>query len=226
MPWGLKQGVLANAFPIQGVSKNDLLQGAIEGELDVISSSFNIKGGKSPFLNSGIVIDRSFFNFKSKLNYIGPRLVLEDVLIKERADTSFYIGSKEIEKWQYYKGAKNEQRKRRDGQLFKYAEGSMSFPDKLDAPSRTIITSEGGKTASRTTHVVQDNHGLRRLTPIELERLNMFLDNHTYGATHAKRAFFMGNALVVGVIEKIGLSLEKYRYPSFFGCSSFRMVLP
>jgi DNA (cytosine-5)-methyltransferase 1 len=39
----------------------------------------------------------------------------------------------------------------------------------------------------------------------------MFPDNHTKleGITNTKRAFFMGNALVVGVVEKIGLSLHK-----------------
>ena len=42
-----------------------------------------------------------------------------------------------------------------------------------------------------------------------LERLNMFPDNHTKldGISDVRRAFFMGNALVVGVIEKIGVSL-------------------
>ena len=80
----------------------------------------------------------------------------------------------------------------------------MSFPDNLNSASRTIITSEGGRTASRTTHIIKDNFGYRRLTPIELERLNMFPDNHTVEASNNKRAFFMGNALVVGIIEKIG----------------------
>ena len=44
---------------------------------------------------------------------------------------------------------------------------------------------------------------------LELERLNMFPDNHTYieGVTPTKRAFFMGNALVVGIIEKLGTEL-------------------
>ena len=49
---------------------------------------------------------------------------------------------------------------------------------------------------------------LRRLTPIELERLNMFPDNHTNGATDAKRAFFMGNALVVGIVERLASELS------------------
>jgi DNA (cytosine-5)-methyltransferase 1 len=39
----------------------------------------------------------------------------------------------------------------------------------------------------------------------------MFPDNHTKfeGITDTKRAFFMGNALVVGVIEKIGVTLSE-----------------
>jgi DNA (cytosine-5)-methyltransferase 1 len=42
----------------------------------------------------------------------------------------------------------------------------------------------------------------------------MFPDNHTdfEGITDTKRAFFMGNALVVGVIEKISISLQKFIY--------------
>jgi len=36
----------------------------------------------------------------------------------------------------------------------------------------------------------------------------MFPDNHTEGCTDIKRAFLMGNALVIGVIEKIGKELS------------------
>ena len=87
----------------------------------------------------------------------------------------------------------------------------MIYPDSLDNASRTIITGEGGKSPSRFKHVINSERGLRRLTPIELERLNMFPDDHTKieGITDAKRAFFMGNALVVGIIEKIGKELLK-----------------
>jgi len=86
----------------------------------------------------------------------------------------------------------------------------MSFPDSLEKPSRTIITGEGGSSPSRFKHVIKQGNKYRRLTPIELERLNMFPDNHTKldGITDSKRAFFMGNALVVGVVEKIGETLS------------------
>jgi len=50
---------------------------------------------------------------------------------------------------------------------------------------------------------------VRRLTPIELERLNGFPDDHTKGVPDSKRAFFMGNALVCGIVEVIGKALHQ-----------------
>ena len=58
--------------------------------------------------------------------------------------------------------------------------------------------------------IIKINNRYRRLTPIELERLNGFPDNWTQKnqegnvISDSKRAFFMGNALVVGLIEKVG----------------------
>ncbi len=88
----------------------------------------------------------------------------------------------------------------------------MEFPDNLDRPSRTIITSEGGKSPDRCRHVIIDQTGrYRRLIPLELERLNMFPDNHTLleGVSNSKRAFLMGNALVTGIVTKVGEELVK-----------------
>jgi DNA (cytosine-5)-methyltransferase 1 len=118
----------------------------------------------------------------------------------------FYIQDNDLPKWQYLKGAKHETRKTKEGFEFSYNEGGMAFPDPLDKPSRTIITSEGGVTASRFKHVIKDpvDGRLRRLIPLELERLNMFPDHHTVGENDTKRAFFMGNALVCGVVSKVG----------------------
>ena len=132
--------------------------------------------------------------------------------------------------WKYLKGAKKEKRYGRDGFIYNYNEGGMVFPDALDKPSRTIITGEGGSSPSRFKHVIKfkmtkgqrqrlsldsnkhdkirgdlgllKSQWVRRLTPIELERLNMFPDNHTEGASNNKRAFFMGNALVVGIVKR------------------------
>ena len=70
---------------------------------------------------------------------------------------------------------------------------------------------EGGHSPSRFKHIIETKKGLRRLVPIELERLNMFPDNHTEfdGVTATKRAFLMGNALVIGIVEKLGETLKK-----------------
>jgi len=208
LSWSLYDGTLARSFPVNDILDEQVLIKTIDGELDFISDNFNLEGKLSPFQNSGVFIDRQFYTYKAKPSYDGPRTLLGDVLVKPQdVDEAFRIPNNELDKWKYFKGAKNELRKRRDGNTFQYNEGAMHFPDKIDSPSRTIITSEGGKTASRTTHVIKDNEGFRRLTPLELERLNMFPENHTKEATNSKRAFFMGNALVVGVVEKIGLEL-------------------
>ena len=53
----------------------------------------------------------------------------------------------------------------------------------------------------------------RRLTPVELERLNGFPDNHTKidSVSDTRRAFFMGNALVTGVVTRIAQTI--YYHP-------------
>ncbi len=104
-----------------------------------------------------------------------------------------------------------------------YKEGGMAFPDPLDAPGRTIITSEGGASVSRFKHVICDDCAragkklphdcgkegrLRRLFPRELEAMNGFSETHSkvceqLKVSDGRRAFFMGNALVVGVVERI-----------------------
>jgi DNA (cytosine-5)-methyltransferase 1 len=123
----------------------------------------------------------------------------------------FYIPEAQIPRWEYFKGSKREKRVRADGFEYFYTEGGMAFPDSLDSPSRTIITSEGGKSPDRCRHVIQDQTGrLRRLIPLELERLNMFPDHHTAleGVDAGKRAFLMGNALVTGIVTRVGQELK------------------
>ena len=155
------------------------------------------------------MINREFFTAKVFPDYNGKITTIGDILLPEKDVPEEFFVNGEYEKWEYLKGAKSEKRynKSRDF-YYNYTEGSMVFPDPLDKPSRTIVTGEGGSTPSRFKHVVKTENGRwRRLTPVELERLNMFPDNHTEGCTDIKRAFFMGNALVTGVVKQIGESL-------------------
>jgi DNA (cytosine-5)-methyltransferase 1 len=207
--WLTKEGTIANAFP---VAKPNLIQEVeLKGDLVEITNNFNKNAKFSPFQNTGLLIKGKVYTTKTEPNYDGEKTVLADVLQNGEVTSDFFIEDKDKDKWEYLKGPKTIERKSPDGFQYKYSEGGMIYPDALDNASRTIITGEGGKSPSRFKHVVVSDRGLRRLTPIELERLNMFPDNHTKleGITDTKRAFFMGNALVVGVIERIGEELYK-----------------
>ncbi|UJH69094.1 DNA (cytosine-5-)-methyltransferase [Allomuricauda sp. SCSIO 65647] len=203
--WLETDGVFAMAFPMKNENKAfetfDLTD-----DLATLSNHFNKGGNKSPFKNCGIFIGNHVFTTDAVPDYNGPHTVLEDILQNGEAPDDFFISIDELKQWKYLKGAKRELRTSRSGHQYHYAEGSMVFPDALNKPSRTIITGEGGKAPSRFKHVVPTQRGLRRLTPVELERLNMFPDNHTKlkGISDTKRAFFMGNALVVGIVKKTG----------------------
>ncbi|MGB5819515.1 MAG: DNA (cytosine-5-)-methyltransferase [Saonia sp.] len=208
LDWILKSGTIANTFSLNEPTTPPLRFG-LKSDLVHISNSFNSTKSPSPFLNTGVFINGEVATLKTTPNYDGPKIVLGDILQNGEVAQEFFIPQKDLIKWEYLKGSKKETRKAKNGYTYSYSEGRMVFPDNTHAASRTIITGEGGKSPSRFKHVVQTKKGLRRLTPVELERLNMFPDNHTQleGISDAKRAFFMGNALVVGVVEKLGKSL-------------------
>ncbi len=208
LQWLLKDGTIAKAFPVN--NSNTINKIKLNGSLVDITNEFNKDAKLSPFLNTGLQIDGEVYTTKTTSSYDGPRIVLQDILQNGEVTSEFFIDEEDKPKWEYLKGSKKEKRKTKEGFEYNYSEGSMIYPDDLEKPSRTIITGEGGKSPSRFKHVVNTKKGLRRLTPVELERLNMFPDNHTKleGISDAKRAFFMGNALVVGVVEKIGESLH------------------
>ncbi len=214
LQWISHESILGKAFPSKNLpSGTQIKEAHIDSDLVKLSEDFN-KGGKiSPFMNSGFMIDGNFFSVKTAPSYRGKAKNLGDVLVlPKEVPNSFFINEEDLEKWEYLKGAKDEKRfNKTHGFSYSYNEGAMVFPDALDRPARTIITGEGGPSPSRFKHVVKQSGKLRRLTPMELERINMFPDDHTKreGITDGKRAFLMGNALVVGVVKKIGEELAK-----------------
>lgn len=209
--WILEKGILAEAFPVICENKHVPNEFKLEGDIVDISENFNKKGTTGPFENTGLMINGLVTTIKTNPNYNGEFTVLKDLIQNGEVTSEFYIDTSELEKWIYLKGPKKEMRKNAQGFEYNYSEGGMIFPDSLDKPSRTIITGEGGKSPSRFKHVILTPKGYRRLSPVELERLNMFPDDHTKieQVTDTKRAFFMGNALVVGVIEKIGIKISQ-----------------
>lgn len=214
--WLTSDGVMNRAFPMN-LEKPIGTPFIIEDDLvDISENTIDYTPKKSPFNTVGIMVNGKVYSSKgvpkfdvNKALHAIKWKTLGDVLQnKSEVPEKFYLKG-DMEKWTYLKGAKKEKRKTSDGFEYNYSEGGMIFPDALDKASRTIVTGEGGATASRFKHVVKTDKGLRRLTPIELERLNMFPDNHTQyeDISDNKRAFFMGNALVVGVVEGLGKAL-------------------
>ena len=213
--WLIFDGVMAKAFPYIRKDGTESIF-AIEGSIQEVSANFNKGKNTSPFGNVGIMIDRNVISVDAEAVYDGTRQTLGGNLVDENlVPDDYFISDKELPKWQYEKGAKKINRVSKEGYEYVFSEGGMAFPDPLDKPSRTMITGEGGSAPSRFKHVVQTKSGrYRRLIPIELERLNMFPDNHTYHpeVTDGRRAFLMGNALVCGIVEQIGKSLYRFIY--------------
>lgn len=215
LDWMTRSGVLAKAFKVQPLDKMLLPETEMEHlDLAALSTDFN-KGNKKgvPFLSAGFFRDGKFWTTDVVASHEGERMTLGDVLEDESSvPEEFYIPPSEMKTWRYLKGAKNEERTNKaTGFKYFYTEGPIAFPDPLEKASRTIITGEGGRSPSRFKHVVKVGDRYRRLMPVELERLNGFPDGHTEGASDGRRAFMMGNALVVGVVERIGRALvEKF----------------
>jgi len=209
--WILKTGVIASSFLVSIHKKSIHNEFKLIGSVVDISNNFNKEGGNYKFENSGVMVDGNITTIKTSPNYSGDYTLLKHIVLKNKVENEFYIQPEDIVKWKKLKNAKKEPRTNSAGINYFYTEGGMPIPDPLDKSSRTIITGEGGASPSRFKHTIQTKYGKRRLTPLELERLNMFPDNHTKleGVSDVKRAFFMGNALVVGVVEQIGQALQK-----------------
>lgn len=209
----LTSGVMAAAFPIE--EPEEIRYVDIPEDPYEATQSFN-KGAKakvSPFMEAGAMQDGRVATAKVAEAYEGERLTLGDVLVDEaEVPEEFFIEPDKLPQWEYLKGAKREKRvNKQTGFEYTYSEGAMAFPDATDRPSRTILTGEGGRGASRFKHVIKCGDGrYRRLVPDELDQLQGFPRGWTdTGMSDGRRAFCMGNALVVGIPHRIGQALVR-----------------
>ncbi len=192
------------------------IQFCLDTDPEEISKAFNSNGRKSPFETSGAYLKGNVITAKATIEKreIGGKL--GDVLIPDaEVPEEYWISDSDIQQWSFLKGSKRLERTSATGHTYFYSEGAMAFPDSLEKPSRTILTGEGGKSPSRFKHVIQTKRGFRRLVPLELERLSGFPDNWTKFDSagkeipDARRAFFIGNALVVGLVEVLGREIKR-----------------
>ena len=218
--WIYKDGVFAKAFPVLVPEAiKDIpglkLSNKKKDRLVDITDNFNSAQLDKPFSNSGVMVDGVAYSVATIPVCDDEPATIRSIMAKgddlKYVTEEFYIPEGQVGTWKDFKGPKRIEKTSKTGFKYIYSEGGMSFPDDLDKPSRTIITSEGGKSPDRCRHVIEDHTGrYRRLIPLELERLNMFPDHHTAleGVSDGKRAFLMGNALVCGIVTRVGKELK------------------
>lgn len=174
---------------------------------DVIDISNNYKDGK--FYESGIM-KNGIVTMANIEPILEDKYTLGKIISSTKENKKNYVILEEkLDKWKYLKGGKKIERTSSNGHKYVYSEGSMAFPDKLDEPARTMLTSEG--TLNRSSHIIYDeNMGTYRiLLPEEAEKIQMFPEGWTDCMPIRKRYFMMGNALVTGIISRLEPRLKK-----------------
>ncbi|MFD4706990.1 DNA (cytosine-5-)-methyltransferase [Gottfriedia sp. NPDC058432] len=197
------KGFFAKAFPVKEEPYQNR-RSTVKLPLDMleISDEFSFNFYSAGCMRSGKV----FTTQTQVLNE--ENIPLKDILVDETTiDESFYLTEAVAEKFAYLRGPKRIKRTSSEGHDYFFSEGGMSPTDDINGPGRTMLTSEGS--VNRSTHIVEVEGRKRFLTPVECERLNGFPDNWTEGMPNRMRYFCMGNALVVGLISKMGKQIKK-----------------
>lgn len=225
-----EKGMMSQAFPIEtvgteseiGIPATDVSEvdrhvlykdGIEESDNDLlyVSQNFAFRFGNAGFMRDGIVTTVDVVPVKEE------PLLMSDI-VQCRVDENFYIPMEDMASWTYMKGAKRIPRTSASGHEYIFSEGPIAFPDPLDRPARTMLTSEGTK--NRSTHVIADpaTGRLRLLTPIETERIQGFDDDWTKiclvdgketEMPSRMRRFCMGNALVVQMVTRMGRVINR-----------------
>lgn len=202
----LTDTLFAKTLPIYEFNNKDVKSVKISEDILEVSDKFAFG-----FENTGIMINGTISTIKTapikpKNKY---KSTLGDILENAAAER-FFLNPETLDKFTYMKGAKREERTTKDGFKYFYTEGPIPFPDILERSARTLLTSEG--TNNRSTHIVKDKKTgkLRKLTPVECERIDGFPDNWTdTGMPEKFRYFCMGNALVVDLIKVIAKGITE-----------------
>ena len=195
------KGFFARTFPIEPLGKVSTVKLETENVWE-ISESFKFEFENAGFMRNGLVTT-------SKVIPVFEEPIPLSKIVDTNVSEEFYLGEN-LEKWKFLKGAKKLLRTSKTGHQYNYAEGAIAFPDPLDSPARTMLTSEAS--VNRSTHVIEDpqTKQLRLITPREAERIQGFEDDWTNtGMTKRMRYFCMGNALVVPMITRMGKTLNE-----------------
>ena len=192
-------GFMARTFPC-AIAEGDVRESALPRDVADVSDGYSF-----PFESAGVMIGGEVRTARV-VPAKEPATPIRAVLVGD-APASLVLRGERLEKFRYLKGAKRISRTAANGHEYTFSEGAIPFPDPVDAPARTMLTSEG--TTNRSTHVVADPRtgALRLLAPVEAERLQGFDDDWTREMPERMRYFCMGNALVVPMVTRMARTL-------------------
>lgn len=196
------EGFFAKTFPIQPLENMTIKNTKIDYS-DIVEVSNNFRFA---FENAGYMKDGRVYTVQVTPIFEKPT-TLREIVVSD-ADEKYYLGDN-LEKWLYLKGSKKIQRKSKAGFEYTFSEGAVAFPDSLDLPARTMLTSESS--VNRSTHVIADpvTGKYRLLTPLEAERIQGYGDDWTNtGMPEKFRYFCMGNALVVPMVTRMAKTMD------------------
>lgn len=202
------EGIFARNFPIEQnqINRNKLNQNVdLRKYKDTVEMTENFK---SQFYNTGVMIDGVVNTFES-IPIIEPFISLREIREEREGLNEYFLTEAQRDKFEDLRDGKKVPRTRPNGETYIYSEGKMEFPDSLDLPGRTMLTSEAS--VNRSTHVIEDweTGRLRYITPIEAEKLQSFPENWTNtGMPQKRRYFMMGNALVTQIINRLEKTLS------------------
>ncbi|MCY7007066.1 DNA (cytosine-5-)-methyltransferase [Fusobacterium simiae] len=204
----LNNNLFNKIFPLKNIETIEEIN--LKKYKDIYDISENYSEGK--FLDTGMMLNGEVFT--SSINEISEPIfslgkILEISSSFNQTLDEFIIENDNLEKWRYLKGSKKINRVSKTGYEYTYSEGTMAFPENLNEPARTMLTSES--TLNRSSHVILDENikKYRTLTPIECELIQMFPVNWTSTMPKRNRYFMMGNALVTGIIKRLEPKLRE-----------------
>ena len=169
-----KNGFFTSAFPIKdaftgGKESEFVIDGPEYPDLISVSNRFAETFYRAGCMKEGNVYTRDYSSAWVPEEG-GASKTLRSILIENVDEKYFVDNESDIERWKFMKGPKKLVRKKRGTDFeYLYSEGGIPFPDVLDSPSRTILTSEGSM--NRSSHFILDPAAgrYRILTPTECE---------------------------------------------------------
>ena len=229
-----KKGLFAKQFPVENSANKNRIYTDKLSELDAHSEEYIVDISNNftgKVWNTGLMKDGVYYTIDTtpvfeKAMTLGEVVQkAKEYYVEEHGEEAYqeyiqkYVIQDEdkIKKFQYLRGPKKIERTTEEGFTYIFSEGGMSETDDLSLPGRTMLTSEGS--VNRSTHFIKESNQFRLLTPNEAELLQCFpcdwtkykkLSDGTVSEVNDRmRYFFMGNALVTSIVERIGIGMAK-----------------